>query len=228
MAACRTALEATTAAAGDAAAIARAAAPAAALAHVAGDVATLERRVTGVEAGVAAAHTAVSDAATASGIRADAAAAAAAAALATAVAELRRELAAARSDTATRAYVSSLEATDEAVGGAQASLDALTAKVDICLRFVEWFAEKGEAYEYNASALERHMNALAVGNRAPTRDRARGVGTDLSSLTSHLPPPPSTAGGSGGGTGGAGGSVAPSRIAGSTGVRIGGVAAPPS
>ena len=30
------------------------------------------------------------------------------------------------------------------------------------------YSDKGEAYEYNASALERHMNTLATGNRART------------------------------------------------------------
>jgi hypothetical protein len=38
-------------------------------------------------------------------------------------------------------------------------------QVDVALRFVDWYADKGDAYEYNAAALERHMNALAVGNR---------------------------------------------------------------
>ena len=42
----------------------------------------------------------------------------------------------------------------------------LEQKVEVALAFVEWFGDKGETYEYNASALERHMNALARGNRA--------------------------------------------------------------
>jgi len=42
----------------------------------------------------------------------------------------------------------------------------LERKVEISLAFVEWFGEKGETYEYNAGSLERHMNALARGNRA--------------------------------------------------------------
>ncbi len=45
----------------------------------------------------------------------------------------------------------------------------LERKVEISLAFVEWFGEKGETYEYNAGSLERHMNALARGNRATVR-----------------------------------------------------------
>lgn len=54
-------------------------------------------------------------------------------------------------------------------------LALLGRKVDVALRFVDWYAAKGDAYEYNAAALERHMNALAVGNRPRAADSAMAV-----------------------------------------------------
>ncbi len=58
---------------------------------------------------------------------------------------------------------------------------------------VPQYAEKGEAYEYNASSLERHMNSLAVDNRS----RTVGSMADLRSKVF-----------GGTGTGGAGGAAA--------------------
>jgi len=207
------ALDAVAASATAAARVAADAAPASALAGVAAGLAAMTHRVGAVEVGLAGAAVAVTDAAAAAAARADEVAAASAAGLAAAPRERRRERAAARADTASRAYVVSLEATDENVTAAQAALDALASKVEVCLRFVEWFAEKGEAYEYNASALERHMNALAVGNRSTPRDRARGVASDLSA---------SYVAASRGGGGGGGAAAAP--LVGVPGVRIGGIA----
>jgi hypothetical protein len=63
------------------------------------------------------------------------------------------------------AYTSSLAGTDENVRAHAEALALLGRKVDVALRFVDWYAEKGDSYEYNAASLERHMNALAVGNR---------------------------------------------------------------
>lgn len=58
----------------------------------------------------------------------------------------------------------------------QASLQALSERVagtektgTVALEFIDWYASRGKAYEWNAEALERHMNALAVGNRAAVR-----------------------------------------------------------
>jgi hypothetical protein len=64
---------------------------------------------------------------------------------------------------ATGARVQGIEEHLEANKAWQALLER---KVEVALAFVEWFGEKGETYEYNAGSLERHMNALARGNRA--------------------------------------------------------------
>ena len=122
---------------------------------------------------------------------------------------LRAEVSGVREEVEARAYVTSLEATDEALAQAEARLDLCHRKTDVALRFIDWvrvkgchaarqgravhflslllsythththahtctlprqFADKGEAYEYNAASLERHMNSLAVDNRARTVD----------------------------------------------------------
>ncbi|CAE7246257.1 unnamed protein product [Symbiodinium sp. KB8] len=57
----------------------------------------------------------------------------------------------------------------------QAAQRLLQEKVEVALAFVEWFGAKGETYEYNAAAMERHMNALARGNRASVRGVARAA-----------------------------------------------------
>ena len=77
--------------------------------------------------------------------------------------------------------------------------------MDVALRFIDWYATKGDAYEYNAAALERHMNALAVGNRPRAADSAMAVsGTPLAVPLAQ----------SGGGRGGARASdAAPLRVA---------------
>lgn len=45
---------------------------------------------------------------------------------------------------------------------AAARNEDLQRQVDIALRFVEWFSRRGEAYEHNAAAIERHMKDLAL------------------------------------------------------------------
>lgn len=127
-----------------------------------------------------------------------AARAGAAAALQSACSELRGELASLSLEVGRRAYISSLEATDDSLQSLAESIRQLSLRTDVCLRFIQWYSDKGEAYEFNAQGLERHMNALAVGNRSKV---VGGVGL---------------AGVSGGGGG---------PLTGTAGVRIGGVAA---
>jgi hypothetical protein len=79
---------------------------------------------------------------------------------------LRSDLQRLEREVEARALGSALEAANDGATQVAGAVDALARKVDVCLRFIEWFADRGEAYEYNASALERHMNALAVGNKA--------------------------------------------------------------
>lgn len=148
--------------------------------------------------------------------------------------EGRRGLQDMRAEVEARAFITSLEATDENVTCLQTSVDALSRRVDVCLRFIEWFSDKGASYEYNAGALERHMNALAVGNRSrvggdgsKTSEERRGegrvAGMDDSTAAAYKPFRP--AGGSvGPSTTGAttGGVGAPGPVTGSIGVRIGG------
>lgn len=151
--------------------------------------------------------------------------------LAASAARLREEAAALRADVDTRAYVTALEATDESVASLSSNVSALASRVDVCLRFIEWFSEKGQAYEYNAAALERHMNALAVDNRARTVDRAStAMSLARGAYAPLVPMPP---GGLGRGAGAA--AAAPATVGvgggvpggapttGAAGVRIGGV-----
>lgn len=85
-----------------------------------------------------------------------------------AAARVASELDGLREEIEARAYVSSLAATDESVGELRSAADTLQRQLEVAMRFIDWYAEKGEAYEYNAASLERHMNALAVGNRSRT------------------------------------------------------------
>ena len=79
--------------------------------------------------------------------------------LAGAIAEVRAELEA-------RAYVAALEATDEAVAAAAAAAAGATRKADVALRFVEWYAKHGEAFEANAATVDGHLKSLAASNAA--------------------------------------------------------------
>lgn len=91
-----------------------------------------------------------------------------------------------------RAYMSSLESTDDRVRSVSSTVAHMCASLDVATRFVAWFSERGEAYEYNAGALERHMNALAVGNRARVvpslRDLLATHGSDVAAPHTHAPP----------------------------------------
>jgi hypothetical protein len=169
--------------------------------------------------------------------------AAASGSLSAAVRDLRTELSRLAAEVGKRAYIASLEETDEAAASTAQAVAALGGKVDVCLRFIEWYAEKGEAYDYNSEALERHMNALAVGNRARTAPGVRAVGSGHStslpgpgrsdsepSFSSAAAPLPratasfvaSTAAGGRAGDAAAA-AAAPAPVTGSSGVRIGGV-----
>jgi len=171
--------------------------------------------------------------------------AAASGSLSAAVRELRAELGRLAAEVGKRAYIASLEETDEAAAGTAQAVASLGGKVDVCLRFIEWYAEKGEAYDYNSEALERHMNALAVGNRARTAPGVRAVGSghlagppghgrgglepSFSSAAAPLPRAAptfvaSTAAGGAAGEGAAS-AAAPAPVTGSSGVRIGGLRA---
>ena len=48
------------------------------------------------------------------------------------------------------------------------------------------YSDKGESYEYNASALERHMNTLASGNQRPARAAADGSAADLADMRTRV------------------------------------------
>lgn len=85
------------------------------------------------------------------------------------VASVRTAVEAAMRELDTRAYTSSLEASDERTAAVEAAVAALTGQVGVALRFVAWFTERGEAYEMNAAALERHMNGLASSARSQAR-----------------------------------------------------------
>lgn len=78
-----------------------------------------------------------------------------------------------------RALSSSLDAVHARVQTLDRRTGRLGEEVQVALDFVDWYARRGEAYEFNASALERHMNDLAVGNAGAvshTRRRGEGAG----------------------------------------------------
>lgn len=39
-------------------------------------------------------------------------------------------------------------------------ISTLTKQSDCCIRFIEWFSERGEAYEHNMATIERNINHL--------------------------------------------------------------------
>jgi hypothetical protein len=151
---------------------------------------------------------------------------------------LRADLAALRDEVDARAYVTSLEATDEGVAGLRTATDLLGRKVEVALRFVDWYSQKGESYEANAASLERQMNALAVGNRARVVDtvaemRARvfGTGPDAGARAAAYQPLAAADGGAvnlAGQFASAAAAAAAGPTTGTAGVRIGGVAPAPA
>jgi len=108
--------------------------------------------------------------------------------LSAALAGVDDKLAAMEQSLSSRAFVSSVESTERAVAAVGTShphtsicpviavrhtvsrpsrcvgakQGDLQRQVDIALRFVEWFSRRGEAYEHNAVAIERHMKDLAL------------------------------------------------------------------
>ena len=84
-------------------------------------------------------------------------------------------------------------------------------KTDVAMRFVEWFSAKGEAFEHNAAAVERHLNALASGNRGsgaaathssslprfPADVREKIFGSDASRAAAYAPLSPLSPAGAG-------------------------------
>ena len=93
-----------------------------------------------------------------------------------AVTSLRREIESLRKEADARAYITSLEATDEAVTSLSQEVELHSRKLDVVLKFVDWYSTKGESFEANASSIERHMNQLAMKNAArnavPSEDYA--------------------------------------------------------
>lgn len=79
---------------------------------------------------------------------------------------LQREVSRLADEIDARAYVTAVEATDESVQAVRGTVEVLDRKVGVALRFIDWYAEKGELYEANATAVERQLNALALGNRS--------------------------------------------------------------
>lgn len=96
---------------------------------------------------------------------------------------LRREVNLLKDEVEARAYATSLQVTDENIAGLNSRMELITRKVEVALRFIDWYAEKGDAYEHNAAAVERAMNQLAVGSRSRVVDsiadfKARVLGSD--------------------------------------------------
>ena len=80
------------------------------------------------------------------------------------VAKLKGELESIRKEADARAYITSLEATDESVASLSQQVDLHDRKLEVALRFIDWYSSKGETFEANASSIERHMNQLALKN----------------------------------------------------------------
>ena len=92
-----------------------------------------------------------------------------------ALANLKNELESLRKEADARAYITSLEATDETVSSLSQEVELHSRKLDVVLKFVDWYSTKGESFEANASSIERHMNQLAMKNAArgvPSEDYA--------------------------------------------------------
>jgi hypothetical protein len=92
-----------------------------------------------------------------------------------ALANLKNELESLRKEADARAYITSLEATDETVSSLSQDVELHSRKLDVVLKFVDWYSTKGESFEANASSIERHMNQLAMKNAArgvPSEDYA--------------------------------------------------------
>ena len=92
-----------------------------------------------------------------------------------ALANLKNELESLRKEADARAYITSLEATDETVSSLSQDVELNSRKLDVVLKFVDWYSTKGESFEANASSIERHMNQLAMKNAArgvPSEDYA--------------------------------------------------------
>lgn len=142
---------------------------------------------------------------------------------------LRTDLAALREELEARAYITSLEATDENLTVLTERVGALAVKLEACLKFVDWFAEHGSAYEYNAAALERHMNALAVGNRSYSSGGGGGPGA--ASFVAGAAAAASAAGAAasagGAAPSGRGGGAGGGPMTGAAGVRLGGLSPAP-
>lgn len=94
-----------------------------------------------------------------------------AAALRSAVTELRSELSFLRSAVDSRAPAASLAAADNELRALRAGIGELARKVDVSLRFIQWYSEQSSVYEPNTDFLER-----TLGGARPVSAAGGGTG----------------------------------------------------
>jgi hypothetical protein len=49
----------------------------------------------------------------------------------------------------------------------ESNLNAESKRIDIAIRFVEWFSTRGEHYEHNLQIIDKHLKDLVVSDRTP-------------------------------------------------------------
>lgn len=75
---------------------------------------------------------------------------------------MQQELATLRAAVDSRAPASAVASASAEVTTLRLAVTELAARTQTCLRFVEWYASQGSAYEANAEVLERHLSSLAL------------------------------------------------------------------
>ena len=58
----------------------------------------------------------------------------------------------------------------------------LLSKVNVALRFVDWYSRKGEAYQHNAAVVEQHLDKLVAPHPAAGLATAGGSPSPLAPL----------------------------------------------
>ena len=99
--------------------------------------------------------------------------------------EIFREL---KKDITEKAFITSLDDANASIASLKAAHASTSEKLDVALRFVEWFSERGFAFEQNYDVLDRQLQSLSktavekASERAPYEGPFRGQGGGPSSV----------------------------------------------
>lgn len=77
-------------------------------------------------------------------------------------------------DIDTRAKTSSLQGTQSSLASLQDTVSKQQTQVQIALRFVEWFTQRGDTYECNMQVIDKHLKQLATSSVGGIPGTARG------------------------------------------------------